>query len=141
MAKAIKKYAKEDIKDSTLANFTGFLYLVPEMLFRIVVYMVNARKLAVACLLVFDKLCILLYKNLTKGEKIHLSRKNISFIGSSWKKTRMKLTWDNLQKWTLPMKLKRFHLQKQNTFVKIHSPGGNLPSGNLIRWEFTQWEQ
>ena len=39
------------------------------------------------------------------------------------------------------MKLKRFHLQKQNTFVKIHSPGGNLPSANLIRWEFTQWEQ
>ena len=83
MAKAIKKYAKEDIKDSTLPNFTGFLYLVPEMLFRIVVYMVSARKLAVVSLLVFDKLCILLYKNLTKGEKIHLSHKNISFIGSS----------------------------------------------------------
>ena len=43
--------------------------------------MINASKLAFNSLLVFDKLCILLYKILTKGKNLDLSCKNFRFIG------------------------------------------------------------
>ena len=43
--------------------------------------MINASKLDFNSLLVFDKLCIVLYKILAKGKNLDLSCKNVCFIG------------------------------------------------------------